>query len=230
MSNNPNFLDFLRLFVSVTNNKHGKMAIKERIKTVLRHYNCSINKLANGKTATQRRLQRQINETSKVTDDTTNLILKSFPEVSPEWLLMGKGEMLTSDLLRSDMRPRIPVNASAGFLSGIATGVSLSDCELMPIIPGVPEYTCTIVVHGDSMEPKYESGDELAIVPVRNRNSLQWGQVYVLDTIDGVLIKRIYDHKESIRCVSFNPEYPDSFVEKSDINSIWRVVALLRRF
>ena len=170
--------------------------------------------------------------------DIENNILQTFPDVSRIWLLTGEGSMLVSDTDspsehagEAPSRPRIPVGASAGFLSGIATGVSIDDCELIPLIPGIPDYACTIIVHGDSMTPKYESGDELALVPLRDRDSIQWGHTYVLDTEDGVLVKRLYDHNaDAVRCVSYNTEYPDSYVDKSSINSIWRIVALLRRY
>ena len=152
------------------------------------------------------------------------------PQINVDWLLTGRGEMLSDAMEPQQFRPRIPITASAGFLSRMAQGVTYEDCEMLPVIPGVPDYRATITVRGDSMEPRYESGDELAITPVRDRASLQWGHVYVLDTIDGVLLKRIYDHHDTIRCVSYNSDYPDSFIDKSSINSIWRVVALLRRF
>lgn len=169
-------------------------------------------------------------------------IATNFPVWNPEWIITGNGEpsgikdvrveWVESETpgLKVETRPRIPIDASAGFLSGIAEGVKPYECEQVPIIPGVPDYTCTIVVRGDSMTPKYESGDELALVPLRDVKSIQWGHAYILDTRDGVLLKRLYDNKDSIRCVSYNPEYPDSFVDKSSVNSIWRIVALLRRF
>lgn len=150
--------------------------------------------------------------------------------------MTGEGPMLVDDSTPAaaeqvQTRPRIPVTAAAGYLSGIAEGISVDDCELVPVIPGVPDYACTIAVHGDSMMPKYESGDELAITPVRDRRSILWGHTYVLDTRDGTILKRLYDHDaDTVRCVSYNPEYPDSYVDKSSIISIWRIVALLRRY
>lgn len=175
-----------------------------------------------------------------ITEKTLSKIYQGFPDINMVWLEKGIGRQTRSELDAdfksylatglTDKRPHIPFDASAGFLSGIANGISIKECELKPVIHDVPDYLCTITVNGDSMTPKYESGDELAITPVVDRNSLQWGQVYILDTTDGVLLKRIYDNQDSIRCVSYNHEYPDSFVDKSSINSIWRVVALLRRF
>lgn len=163
-------------------------------------------------------------------------ILNAAPDLSRTWLLTGEGPMLVDDSTPAraeqvQTRPRIPVTAAAGYLSGIAEGISADDCELVPVIPGVPDYACTIAVHGDSMMPKYESGDELAITPVRDRRSILWGHTYVLDTRDGTILKRLYDHDaDTVRCVSYNPEYPDSYVDKSSIISIWRIVALLRRY
>ena len=163
-------------------------------------------------------------------------ILNAAPDLNRDWLMTGEGPMLVDDNTPAraeqvQTRPRIPVTTAAGYLSGIAEGISADDCELVPVIPGVPDYTCTIAVHGDSMMPKYESGDELAITPVRDRRSILWGHTYVLDTRDGTILKRLYDHDaDTVRCVSYNPEYPDSYVDKSSIISIWRIVALLRRY
>lgn len=170
------------------------------------------------------------------TADKLQMIIGAYPDLSINWLLTGEGEMLNAPGGKKqgdggvELRPRIPLSASAGFLSGIAQGVRLEDCELLPVIPGVAEYACTITVRGDSMMPYYHSGDEIALQPVLDRRAIQWGNVYVLDTNDGILLKRIYDHGETLRCVSYNKEYVDSYVDKSSINSLWRVVAMLRRF
>ena len=196
--------------------------LSERLLTLLKYYGLSVRRfeqlcgMSNGYV---KRIK------SSLGADIENNILQTFPDVSRIWLLTGEGSMLVSDTGSPSehagevpSRPRIPVGASAGFLSGIATGVSIDDCELIPIIPGIPDYACTILVHGDSMTPKYESGDELALVPLRDRDY-------------GVLVKRLYDHDaDAVRCVSYNTEYPDSYVDKSSINSIWRIVALLRRY
>jgi phage repressor protein C with HTH and peptisase S24 domain len=50
----------------------------------------------------------------------------------------------------------------------------------------------------------------------------------VLDTTQGLVIKRIYDAGDSIRCNSFNPDYPDFEIPKNEIYFISLVVGLLR--
>lgn len=127
-----------------------------------------------------------------------------------------------------DTRPRIPLNAAAGSLTHAMTGVTIDDCEQIPIISVFPDYDFTIFIKGDSMFPRYESGDEVACKRIDASHFLQWGKVHVLDTTQGVIIKRIYDAGDNIRCNSFNPDYSDFEVPKSEIFSISLVVGLLR--
>jgi len=47
----------------------------------------------------QTRLSRQINAGAAITYDTINRLLDVFPDVSAEWLMRGKGEMLITDNL-----------------------------------------------------------------------------------------------------------------------------------
>nr|WP_236707611.1 S24 family peptidase [Bacteroides cellulosilyticus] len=54
------------------------------------------------------------------------------------------------------------------------------------------------------------------------------GKVHVLDTAQGILIKRTYEDGDKIRCVSYNPEYPDFSIDKSEIYSMSLVVGLIR--
>jgi phage repressor protein C with HTH and peptisase S24 domain len=78
------------------------------------------------------------------------------------------------------------------------------------------------------MMPNFHPGDEVACLRVNEARFLQWGRVYVLDTEQGIVIKRIYDNGDSIRCASYNPEYPDFNVPKEDIRSYNLVVGALR--
>ena len=125
-----------------------------------------------------------------------------------------------------DLRPHIPITAQAGSLVGIGETVTRSDCEMRPVIPGFPSYMATIPVHGDSMEPEFHNGDVLAITKVDS--FVQWGKTYVLDTRDGVVIKKLYEDESGMRCVSFNKDYPDFVVPKNDVIGIWRIVGMLR--
>ena len=151
-------------------------------------------------------------------------IVAAFPSVNVVWLLTGDGQMFTDN--SPSMRPHIPVTASAGGLVGFADVIKAGDCDMLPVIPMLPSYDYTIAVKGNSMEPKYEGGDIIAIRKVHD--FIEWGKTYVLDTADGAVIKRLYDNGESYRCVSFNKEYQDFLVDKSAVFGVYQVVGLIR--
>lgn len=167
-----------------------------------------------------------------------NNVLTVFPELNREWLLYGEGSMLNEDLPctsslkkkeeKSDTRPRIPYDAAAGTLTETIEGVTEYQCEEVPVISAFPKYDFTIRIVGRSMEPEYFAGDEVACLKVNEKRFLQWGRVHVLDTTQGVVIKRIYDNGDCITCRSYNPEFPDFSIPKEDIRSYNLVVGSLR--
>ena len=161
-------------------------------------------------------------------------------EVSRMWLLQGEGEMIRTDDnggddikmvgLPSDFdnvtRPRLPVTATAGHLTEYIDGVMMYHCEQMPVIKRFPDYDFTMFIRGNSMEPKYEGGDEIAL---KKATIIEWGKDYILDTDDGPIFKKIYEDGDNIRCVSYNyDEYPDFLVPKSSVHGYFRFIGLIR--
>lgn len=132
--------------------------------------------------------------------------------------------------LNVDLKPRIPFNASAGALSIADNGIYLKECEMLPVIPRFPKYDFTIVAKGDSMVPEIASGDELACRFISQRNFIQWGRTHVLDTAQGVVVKRIFEKSDSIVCRSVNTDYPDFLISKDEIYHIALVVGLIRQY
>lgn len=168
----------------------------------------------------------------KVSLEIIDAILKAFPDVSAEWLLRGEEnypqEKIELPLRENEMKPRIPYDAAAGTLTDAVNGVREVDCEMIPVVSIFPKYDFTIRVTGRSMEPEYYSGDEVACKRINERSFLQWGRVHVLDTTQGVVIKRIYDDGDCIRCCSYNDEFPDFLIPKDEIRSYNLVVGSLR--
>lgn len=124
-------------------------------------------------------------------------------------------------------KPRLPITAAAGVLSDYLGGVLAHECEYMPVVRSIPAYDFTMLVKGDSMEPKFEGGDEIACKKVES--VIEWGKTYVLATRDGAVLKRLYKADDGVRCVSYNhEEYPDFFVKGDDILGVYRVVGLIR--
>ena len=135
--------------------------------------------------------------------------------------------VVAEEVIKLPTKPRLPVSAAAGSLSEYSQGVMQEQCEQMPVIRNFPDYDYTMYIKGNSMEPKYESGDEIAIK--KAEYVIEWGKDYVLDTQDGVIFKKIYEEGENIRCVSYNhDEYPDFLVPKSIIFGYYKFVGLVR--
>lgn len=192
-----------------------------------------------------------------ITEDVITKFFAAYPEVSIEWLMLGVGEMLKNCISRCNSveqvpvveyhgnglpevnqisvphnittRPRIPLDAAAGSLSVALSSASESACEQMPIIPTLPRYDFTIVARGDSMTPDILSGDELACRFINETGFIQWGRTHVLDTAQGIVVKRIFDANDNIVCHSSNPNYPDFPVAKTEIYHLALVVGLVRQ-
>lgn len=205
------------------------MSVKERIQEYIDSKGISVYKLE-----TSVGLSKGYwSKTKSISADVAMKISRIYTDISPEWLLTGEGNMLKEESPkeapeRNETRPRIPYTATAGTLTNSMAGIRSEECEQIPRIIAFPDYDFTIQIKGNSMEPKYEGGDEVACKRVDNTSFIQWGKVHVLDTSQGIVIKRVYDDGERIRCVSYNPEYPDFSIDKKEIYSMSLVVGLLR--
>lgn len=129
--------------------------------------------------------------------------------------------------------PLIPLDAIAGFPADGNGAAYFEDCERYVI----PEFEnkgadFLIRVSGDSMIPLYYSGDLLACHKLTDIRFFQWGTVYVLETSQGVIVKRVHeseDHDDCILCVSENNTVHKPFLlPKDDIRSLSTIIGLVR--
>jgi phage repressor protein C with HTH and peptisase S24 domain len=128
--------------------------------------------------------------------------------------------------------PLIPLDAVAGLPGDDNDGVILNDCERYT----VPEFSAKgaqylIRVSGTSMLPKYNNGDILACRKIDEMTFFQWGKVYVMDTRQGALVKKVFpdnNNPDNILCVSENKEdFPPFTLPKTEIRSISIVVGVI---
>ena len=171
------------------------------------------------------------------TEEVVAKFIATFPEVNINWLWTGSGDIYASSIQEKEQkneynetRPRIPLDATAGSLSLISQAISESECERLPVISRFPHYDFTIMVKGDSMEPEFHSGDEVACRFIDQPSFIQWGRPHVLDTHQGVVIKRIYNRANSILCKSDNRDYEDFEIPKDDVLHIAIVVGTIRLY
>lgn len=162
-----------------------------------------------------------------------SVIHRNFPDLNIEWLLTGDGNMLNipergSAHLDENLIPVLPFAAVAGYMSD-NNGVDLFNGESVSFADfSARGADCAIRVDGDSMYPRYNSGDILAIKILRDPSFFQWGRVYVLSTIQGCIVKKLYPFpgdENRIICHSENWEmFPDYTITKSDVLAVAIVV------
>lgn len=193
-------------------------------------------------------LSRAINNGTDIQSKWLQIIVENYPRYSAQWLLTGTGEMLTDDIAKDKDShyksqvptakhsddpqkgiPLIPISAMAGALTSEQTVLDY-ECERY-IVPMFKGADFLIPVKGSSMYPKYSSGDVVACqrVPMTDL-FFQWNKVYVIDTTQGALIKRIKpgSDKEHLLIVSDNESYDPFELPIMAINAVALVIGVIR--
>lgn len=170
-------------------------------------------------------------------EDKLNNILQEYPELNKVWLLTEEGEMINetkevskpaeNEDLQGYWVPLLPIAAIGGKISGTDTdGIDLNRCDR--ILSPIPGADMAIPIYGDSMEPEYPSGSQVLVKRIHHDDFIAWGNVYVIDTVDGPLLKMVRrsEHDDCIECVSLNPSgrYQPFDVPKRSIRGMYRVL------
>jgi len=121
----------------------------------------------------------------------------------------------------------LPAEARGGTIADFASSVQDFECERMVSPVKGADYAMQVV--GDSMEPEYPSGSRVIIKQINEEAFIEWGKVYVLDTVNGALIKEVRktDTPDVIECVSVNPKYDNFTINTKYIRGWFRVLMVL---
>lgn len=162
-------------------------------------------------------------------------ICENFPQINKSWLLTGEGDMLNKEKENVDIPleaafiPLLPVSAQGGSLNDFVVSVRESDCE--KVVSPVKGADFAMYIAGDSMAPEYPNGSQVHVKKIDADAFIEWGKVYVLDTCNGAVVKRIIpsDREGFIKCVSINPNpiYAPFEVNMNDVYGIYRVMLCL---
>ena len=171
-----------------------------------------------------------------LTDNFLVRFSEAFSDISSHWLLTGEGEMLRGNEAEGviaagqksedevSLVPLLPIAAQGGSLNDFVVSVKENDCER--VVSPIRGADFAMPVAGDSMAPEYPAGSQIFIKKINERAFIDWGKVYVLDTCNGSVIKRVFpsDDTGKVKCVSINPEYPPFEVSYEDIYGMYRVL------
>lgn len=186
--------------------------------------------------------------------DTILKIYSKIPDLNLEWLLTGEGEMLKRDAAGDVIplsHPKTPdklypvsefnlydIDVSAGLSRLFAGDGDRNRAFLGKIsIPNMPKCDGAVKVIGDSMYPLLKSGDIIAYKEVHSIESVQYGEIYILqienDSDISVVVKYVKKSAEGsdyLNLVSFNKEHDPKDVRKGDITAMARVILCIRQF
>jgi phage repressor protein C with HTH and peptisase S24 domain len=126
--------------------------------------------------------------------------------------------------------PLIGLDVAAGF--GTAEfSISDQDIQALYVVPDFSNIDFMIRIKGNSMYPKYSSGDIIACRKIHDSKFIQWNKCYVIATIEqGLLVKRIRqgENLDHLLAVSDNKEYEPFEIPKDEITGIALVVGVIR--
>lgn len=172
-----------------------------------------------------------------ISPDKLSKIAAAFPDLNLNWLMTGEGSMISSVSNDSVVETTdnvayytylLPMSAAGGSLCGFSEdGARLVDCE--KVVSPIAGVDFAITVYGDSMYPDYPSGARILIKKIDPHAFIAWGNVFVLDTVNGVIVKEVQpsEHDGKLLCHSLNPsgKYKDFEVSAVDVRAMYRVLA-----
>ena len=151
----------------------------------------------------------------------TDNLIEKIEMILDQAAVQDKGKPNTNTI------PVIPTEALAGTLGEFVDSVNLYECEKM--VSPIKGADYAIKVSGDSMSPEYPSGCIALIKRVNEKAFLEWGKVYVLDTENGAIIKKIRktENTDEVECISLNPNYQPFRVKTAFVRGWYRVLMVL---
>lgn len=182
-------------------------------------------------------------------------ILSIYPDLSADWLLRDKGEMLVPEFEPtkengenfmdpseiSSPEPRISMEVGQGipyydvdFIGGFSeifnSQTTVPACNIF--VPGFEKATAWCNVTGHSMEPRINHGDIIALRQCTVQD-IQYGEIYavVLDTIRTIKILRRGSTPDVLRYVPINTNgFDEQEFPLSRIINVFEVLGSVARF
>lgn len=213
--------------------------INQRIEFLINELGISAKQFADKLSTSGSRISNITTGRNKPDSEILSSIAKKFTNVNSHWLLTGEGEMLKQSKPYNDTQlttiasepapkygntknkgiPLIPIDALAGLGNGDGLTVHDFEVEEWYNVPDLKKADFMIRVKGDSMTPRYKAGDIVGCLRQNKGGFIQWNEIYVLDTTQGVLLKRIRKGRSISTWIlhSENPDYDDIEIDSDEV-------------
>jgi len=154
--------------------------------------------------------------------------------INREWLFSGNGEMFKSNaanwIAGVPLAPLVSQEAAAGFGSENFS-IEVKDIQAQYLVPDFHGIDFMIRVKGNSMYPKYSSGDVVACRVLKDSKFIEWNKPHLIATTEhGLIVKRLRkgDDKDSLKAVSDNKDYEPFDIPVNEIDGIAIIVGVIR--
>lgn len=197
-----------------------------------------------------------LDKKSGLSMDTVEKFYSTYPEINPEWLLTGRGNMLKSDnenkessiiihhgdrktrdkIIESQEIPLYDLEATAGLVELFKGGKAAQVLETIKI-PNLPSCDGALSVTGDSMYPLLKSGDIVLYkqIPV-NPDSIFFGEMYLLGVMvdefeEMITVKYVQKSDKGddyVKLVSLNQHHQSKDIQIKRVTAMAIIKASIR--
>lgn len=225
------------------------MSPKEKINKILIYLNITAKELAESIGFNRPDVIYHIlNERNGISRSLANKINNKY-NINVDWLLTGEGEMLNGDSSHNNNNKQnsvevsykkgVPYFEDIESTGSIIQGKAMNGTETPTFLINYEHFNdCTAYIQhvGDSMYPKYCSGEIIAVKRIFNLDIVLWGEAYLVVTNDDAnnlrTVKLVFQHDDPDKIVlrSSNPNYKgDTIINKKDIISMFIVKGKITR-
>jgi len=205
-----------------------KMTLQEFYGVIAKHVN-NFSPIENG----ARKIGKRLSED----------VIKHY-HINEKWLATGTGNMFSDEELHQfDPAAKAEPNEGVPFININPSEISSGEFNLLREKPEYyvnfrPFNDCDayLPVYGDSMYPKYASGEIIAVREVINKEIIQWGEAYLVIADEYAnnitTVKLLFEHHTSSKIVlrASNPNYKgDTILERSAIKRLFIVKGKITR-
>lgn len=178
-----------------------------------------------------------ITKAKSITADRVKEFLLFYPEVSPEWLLTGNGEMIKQEekpvMNYEKGVPYYNVDFECGFSSVENDQTTTPHCLID--LEAYSKADCWCNATGKSMIPEINPGDIIALKELHDwQTYIPYGEIYAIVTTEHRTIKRIC--KSDVEgCVlllptNLNGKYSPQDIPLRIVQRIYKVIGCIKRF